>query len=132
MEVGLGFTADFDKEGGFIGKEAVLAQKDEMKARGGLKQRLLQVMCKDPEEMMYHAEVLWRNGERVGDVRAASYGHTLGGSVGLAMVTAPGDGVVNKKFIDEGVWEVEVSNRRVPIKVSLSPLYDPKNLKIKS
>ena len=33
--------------------------------------------------MMYHAEVVWRNGVRVGDIRAASYGHTLGGAVGL-------------------------------------------------
>lgn len=35
LEVGLGFTADFEKEGGFIGKEAVLAQKE----KGTLKKR---------------------------------------------------------------------------------------------
>ncbi len=34
--------------------------------------------------MMYHAEVVLRDGVIVGDVRAASFGHTLGGSVGLA------------------------------------------------
>lgn len=44
------------------------------------------VLLLDPEPLMYHAEVLWRNGVRVGDVRAASYGHTLGGAVGLALV----------------------------------------------
>jgi hypothetical protein len=28
----------------------------------------------NPEVMMYHGEVVWRNGQRIGDVRAASYG----------------------------------------------------------
>jgi glycine cleavage system aminomethyltransferase T len=36
---------------------------------------------------MFHGEVVLRDGEVVGDVRAASYGHTLGGAVGLAMVS---------------------------------------------
>jgi len=42
LEVGLGFTCDHKKPGGFIGKEAVLAQKE---AAGGkmLKKRLVQV-----------------------------------------------------------------------------------------
>ena len=43
LEVGLGFTADFKKAGGFVGKDAVAAQRDELKALGGLKQRLVQV-----------------------------------------------------------------------------------------
>lgn len=42
--------------------------------------------------MLYHGEVVYRNGEVVGDVRAGSYGHTLGGAVGLAMVAST-DGV---------------------------------------
>ena len=75
----------------------------------------------------------------VGDIRAASYGHTLGGAVGLAMVDLTGpehtsDGsmpLVNKSYLDSGTWEVEISNRKYPAKVSLAPLYDPQNKKIK-
>jgi glycine cleavage system aminomethyltransferase T len=79
LEVGLGFTADYEKAGGFIGKEAIVKQRDIQKAaKGALKKRLLQVLCLNPEPLMYHGEVIWRNGVRVGDVRAASYGHTLG------------------------------------------------------
>ena len=55
--VGLGFTCDFDKPDGFIGREAVLEQKRRMKERGGLSSRLVQVLCMDPEPMMYHGEV---------------------------------------------------------------------------
>ncbi len=81
-EVGLGFAVDLNKPGGFIGKEALLARK----AKGPLQRRLVQVLLKDPAPLMYHAEVVRRDGVPVGYVRAASYGHTLGGAVGLAMI----------------------------------------------
>ena len=131
LEVGLGFTADFEKEGGFIGKEAVLKQKQQMKEAGGLKNRLLSILCSDPNVLMYHAEIVWRDGKRVGDVRVASYGHSLGGAVGLAMITAEEGKVVNKAYTTEGKWEVEVAGKMYPCKVSISPFYDPTNKKIK-
>jgi 4-methylaminobutanoate oxidase (formaldehyde-forming) len=43
VEVGLAFTADMTKEGGFVGKEAVLKQQAELKAKKGLPRRLVQV-----------------------------------------------------------------------------------------
>ena len=81
-ETGLGFAVNLKKPGGFIGRDACVAKK----AACPYPQRLVQVLLRDPEAMMYHAEVVLRDGVAVGDVRAASYGHTLGGSVGLAMV----------------------------------------------
>ena len=72
---------------------------------------------------MYHAEVVRRDGVEVGYVRAASYGHTLGGAVGLAMVT--GD-------VKSGDWTVEINGAEYPARVSLRPFYDPTNERIKS
>ena len=134
VEVGLAFTADMNKPGGFVGKEAVQKQQAELKANKGLPRRLVQVLCLDPNVMLYHAEVLRRDNVVVGDVRIASYGHTLGGAVGLSMLTAPGGAhkVVNKDFLETGKWEVEVAGKLYPVKVSLNPMYDPKNLKIKA
>jgi glycine cleavage system aminomethyltransferase T len=133
LEVGLGFTADMQKPGGFVGKEAVRAQQALSAQQKGLKRRLVQVLCLDPEAMLFHAEVVRRGGVIVGDIRVSSYGHTLGGAVGLCMVSAPGgtNDVVNKEFLETGKWEVEVAGKLYPIKVSLQPMYDPKNLKIK-
>jgi glycine cleavage system aminomethyltransferase T len=93
-----------------------------------------QVLCLDPNPMLYHAEVVRRDGIVVGDVRVGSYGHTLGGAVGLCMVNAPGGEhpVVNKDFLETGKWEVEIAGQLYPVKCSLNPLYDPKNLKIKA
>lgn len=130
LEVGLGFTCDFEKPGGFRGMDKVLEQKK--LGVSGLRQRLVQVLVDGhPDVMMYHAEVVYRNGVCVGDIRAASYGHTLGGAVGLAMVQCADNETFSNKFLDAGKWEVEVAGKMYPAKVSLKPMYDPTNSRIK-
>ena len=126
LEAGLGFAVDLDKPGGFVGKDAVLAKK----AAGPLTRRLVQVLVGDPDPMLFHAEVVHRDGQPVGYVRAASYGHTLGGAVGLAMIDA---GVpLDQTWIDSGTWEVDIAGRRYPATASLRPMYDPKNERIRA
>jgi glycine cleavage system aminomethyltransferase T/glycine/D-amino acid oxidase-like deaminating enzyme len=127
LEAGLGFAVDLKKPNGFLGKEAVLAKK----AEGPLKRRILQILVKDPHPMMFHAEIVHRNGKEVGYIRAASYGHTLGGAVGLAMVDGRGE-VVDAKYCDAGTWEVDIAGKRYPAIASIRPLYDPTNEKIKA
>ena len=85
LSTGLAFTCDYDKKGGFIGKEAVVRMKEQLKGKAPSR-RVVQVLVKDPEPLMYHGEILLRDGVVVGDIRAASYGHTLGGAVGLGFV----------------------------------------------
>ena len=129
LEVGLGFAVDLEKQGGFLGKDAVLAQK----ARGPLGKRLVQILIRDPEPLLFHAEVVRVNDRPCGYVRAASYGHTLGGAVGLAMIEAaamPG-GVIDPKALEAATWDVEIAGTRYPATASLRPLYDPTNAKIK-
>ena len=123
-EVGLGFALDLKKPDGFIGKEAVLAQK----AAGPLKRRLVQVLIKDPEPLMFHAEVVRRDGVPVGYVRAASYGHTLGGAVGLAMIEPKV--TVDEAYLASGTWQVEIAGKLCPAVVSARPLYDPEMKRI--
>jgi glycine cleavage system aminomethyltransferase T/glycine/D-amino acid oxidase-like deaminating enzyme len=123
--VGLGFAVALDKPGGFIGREACVAHK-----AAGFPRRLVQVLLRDPEAFMYHAEVVLRDGVVVGDVRAASWGHTLGGSVGLAMVEC--DRLENEAALKQGKWEVDIAGRRYPAEVSLKPMYDPAMARIKA
>ena len=127
LEAGLGFAVALDKPGGFVGRDAVAARK----AAGPLTRRLLQVLLKDPEPQMFHAEVVHRDGVPVGYVRAASYGHTLGGAVGLAMIDAGGE-PLDQAWIDRGTWEVDVAGRLHPAVASIRPLYDPKMDRIKA
>ncbi|HEX5958200.1 MAG TPA: FAD-dependent oxidoreductase, partial [Hyphomicrobiaceae bacterium] len=126
FETGLGMFVDLAKPGGFIGREAALEQK----ARGVPRRRLVQVLLKDPQPLLFHAEPVLRHGVAVGYIRAGSYGHTLGGAVGLAMVGR--DGPVDAAWLSEGQWEVDIAGRRYPAEVSLRPLYDPRMERIKS
>jgi len=126
LEAGLGFAVALDKAGGFIGRDAVLAQR----RAGPLRKRLVQVLLRDPEPLMFHAEIVLRDGKPLGYVRAASYGHTLGGAVGLAMLEA--DEPIDQAYLDRGRVEVEIAGRRHPAVASLRPLYDPAMTRIKA
>jgi glycine cleavage system aminomethyltransferase T len=119
LEVGLGFAVDLRKPGGFVGKDAVLAKK-----AAGIKKKLVQVLLADPEPLMYQGEVVWREGKRMGYVRAASYGHTLGGAVGLAFIEHA-DAPIDQAWLDAGKWEVEIAGARHAARCSLKPIYDP-------
>jgi 4-methylaminobutanoate oxidase (formaldehyde-forming) len=85
--------------------------------------RLAQVLVKDPEPLLFHAEIVLRNGTPVGYVRAGSYGHTLGGAVGLAMIETGQP--VTPAWLSAGQWDIDIAGRRYPAEVSLKPLYDP-------
>jgi glycine cleavage system aminomethyltransferase T len=124
LEAGLGFAVDLKKPS-FIGKDAVAAQK----AAGPLHKRLIQILVQDPEPLMFHAEVVKRDGVPLGYVRAASYGFTLGGAVGLVMIDAGQP--VTQAYLDAGRWEVDIAGRSYPVTASLRPLYDPENKRIK-
>ena len=117
LDVGLGFAIAWDTD--FRGKEALLARKASFPST----QRLVQIRLNDPEPLLYHAEPVLRDGVVVGYVRAASYGWTLGGAVGLAFVGS--DGPVTKDWLDGAGWEVDIAGDRYDATVSLRPMYDP-------
>jgi glycine cleavage system aminomethyltransferase T/glycine/D-amino acid oxidase-like deaminating enzyme len=126
LEAGLGFAVALDKPGGFIGRDAVLAQKQ----AGPLTRRLVQVLLSDPDPLMFHAEIVRRDGREVGYIRAASYGWTLGGAVGLAMVDS-GSSPLDQAWLDSGEWSVQIGDRIAPARTSLRPFYDPANKRIR-
>jgi 4-methylaminobutanoate oxidase (formaldehyde-forming) len=125
VEAGLSFAVDIDKPGGFIGRKAVVAQLESRPS----KRRLVQVLLTDPEPLMFHGEVVHRNGAPAGYIRAASYGFTLGGAVGLAMIEA--DEPVTNAYLAEGSWEVDIAGRRYPAVVSSRPMYDPRSERVR-
>ncbi len=116
LEAGLGFTAAWDKPGGFVGREALIAQR-----ASGLRRRVMQFLLADADAVLFHDEPIWHNGARVGRVTSAMHGHTLGAPVALGTVAATDTG---------GRWEIEIAGVRVPATASLTPLYDPKNTRI--
>jgi 4-methylaminobutanoate oxidase (formaldehyde-forming) len=126
IDVGLEFTVAWDKPGGFIGRDALVAQRDS----GIRRERMVQVLVQDPEPLLYGHEQLYRDGVRVGENRNGAYGHTLGGGVGLAMIEMEED--ITDDFISSGSWELDIVGKRYPVRVSLEPMYDPKRERIKA
>ena len=124
LEAGLGFVIKFEKPGGFIGREALLVQQEQ-----GVARHLVQLKINDPEPLIYHNEPIWRGDEIVGHITSAAFGHTLGGAVGLGYVTAEPGAPAESVLGD--TYEVEVACERFSAGVSLRPLYDPDNTKIR-
>ncbi len=125
LEAGLGFAVKLDKADGFIGRDALAAQK----AEGGFKRRLLQFLLQDPEPLLHHAELIYRNNEFAGYMRAGAYGFTLGASVGLGFVES--DKIITVDHVKNDKWEIEIAGKRYPAEASLRPLFDPMMERIK-
>lgn len=129
LEAGLGFTVAWDKPGGFLGREALLAQRE----RGVLSKRLVQVMLQDSSSeapLLYHEEPIVRDGRIVGSIKSGAWGHRLERSIGMGYVAE--ESGVTKEWLASGEWTIEVAGRRWPARVQLQPWYDPKNERIKS
>lgn len=125
LEAGLKFAVDFDKPGGFVGRDALLAQWE---ARP-LRNRLVQFLLTDPEPLLHGEEPILLEGEPVGYLRSGNYGHTLGGAMGFGYVEHP-DGVT-PDLVRNGDFEIVVASERVPARASIRSMYDPKNERVR-
>ena len=129
LEVGLGFAIDWETD--FVGKAALSARREANTQRGGMTRRLIQIRLIDPEPLLFHGETVLRDGVVVGDMRAASFGWTIGSAVGLAFVVA-GDELATSDWLATGRWEVDVAGVRHAAEVSLRPFYDPKSARVRA
>ncbi len=125
LEAGLGFAVRLDKNADFIGRDALLRQKE----AGKLTKRLVQFALDDPEPLLYHNEPVTRDGEAVGYLTSGNYGHHLGRAIGLGYVNHP-DGVT-ADWVTAGTYEIEVACERFAAQASLRPMYDPKAERVK-
>jgi 4-methylaminobutanoate oxidase (formaldehyde-forming) len=125
LEAGVGFAVDFDKPGGFIGRDALFKQKENRPYSS----RLVQFLLDDPEPLLYGEEPILRDGEPVGYLRSGAYGHTLGGAMGMGYVEDE-DGVT-LDMITSSSFEIQVAGERFPASASLRPMYDPKGERVR-
>ncbi|MBU6244810.1 MAG: FAD-dependent oxidoreductase [Actinomycetales bacterium] len=126
LEAGLGFAVAWDKPGGFIGRDALLRQREH-----GISQRLVQFRLADDAPFAYHNEPIWRDDQLVGHVTSGMYGHTVGAPIALGYVARP-DGPADAEWLLAGAYEVEIACERFPAQPSLRPLVDPANERIRS
>jgi 4-methylaminobutanoate oxidase (formaldehyde-forming) len=125
LQGGLAFAVAMNKPVDFIGKEALIKQKE-----AGLKRRLVQFALDDSTPLLYHNEPILRNGQIVGRITSGMFGHTLGKSLGMGYVNNP-DGLADDDYLLNADYAIEVAGVRYGAKVSLKPWFDPTNARIK-
>jgi len=124
LQAGLGFAVAWDKPGGFVGRDALLSAR----AAGVPTERVVGIAVDDVDADLFGNEPVLLDGEWVGYVRAAAYGHTVGGPVGLAQVACATG--VTADWLRYGRFHVATPAGNLPARLQLAPFYDPQRLRI--
>lgn len=125
LEAGLGFAVAWSKPDGFIGREALLRQRE-----SGVKRRLVSFKLNSDKHLLYHNEPILRDGRIVGRITSGMFGHTLGRPIGLGYVHNE-ERLATAEWINAGRYELEIATERLPAEASLQPFHDPKGERIR-
>ena len=123
VQAGLTFTADFDKTDGFIGREALLEQKE-----SGVNRRLALFKLNNRDTLLTHDEPIWKDGQTVGHIVSSAYSYSFNCAIGFGYVN--GDPKIARREILDGSFHIEVADQMVPATASLRAPYDPDNTRI--
>jgi sarcosine dehydrogenase len=125
FEAGLGWAVKLKSDRGFLGREAM-----EKQSNSKLAKKLACLVCDDPEVVLLGRETILRNGKQVGYLTSGGFGYTIGKPIGFGYIRdAQG---LTDDFIRAGRYELIVAQDRVPCKLSLGPLYDPANARVRA
>ena len=124
-EAGMGYIADVEKTVPFIGREALMKQKEL-----GIERRLVSFTLNDPAALLWGNELIWRDGKCVGRTTSGAYGHTLGRSVALGWVEE--EGADSKDSILSGNFDIEIAGTRFAATPHLKAPYDPTGMRRKA
>ncbi|MFL6518481.1 MAG: glycine cleavage system aminomethyltransferase GcvT [Bacillus sp. (in: firmicutes)] len=111
LEAGIGFAVKTNKENDFIGKEALLRQKEE-----GLKRKLVGIEVTGRGIPRHGYKVISESGEEIGVVTSGTQSPTLKKSIGLALVSTEHAQVGTQ-------LKVEIRNKQIDAVVIKTPFY---------
>ena len=118
LEAGLGFCVKFDKAGGFCGRDALVAARQE-----GLTRRLRAIQLADPTRVVLGSEPVRIDGDVVGRVTSGGIGYSVDSSIAYAYVpidAKPGTGL-----------EIDLFGDWIDGHVVAEPLFDPGNARVR-
>ena len=125
LQAGLGFAVKLDSNTPFLGREALVEQRQHP-----LKRRLACFTSNDNSVVLLGRETIYRNGERVGWLTSGGFGYTVDSSIGYGYVRS--ESGVDREYLRSGTYELEVASRRVAASIHFAPLYDPDNQRIRA
>jgi 4-methylaminobutanoate oxidase (formaldehyde-forming) len=124
IEAGLGFAVR-KSDAPYRGREAVLRARAE-----GVKRRVVSLVVAAPHTNLWGNELILRDGQPVGFVTSAAFGHTVGQPVALGLITRT-DGLADAAWIEAGRYEVDLAGERYAAAVSLRAPHDPTGAKVR-
>jgi len=114
LEAGIGFAVKLNKEADFIGKTALLAQKEQ-----GIARKLVGVEMID-RGIPRHGYKVYANGELIGEVTTGTQSPTLKKNIGLVLL--------NTEYAKLGQEiEIEIRGKYVKAKIVATPFYKRAN-----
>jgi 4-methylaminobutanoate oxidase (formaldehyde-forming) len=113
-EAGLGVAVKIDKAAPFIGRDALLAQRD-----GGVRKRLVQFTFDDPSAFPWGGEPLLMDGRSVGELTSAGYSRRLGRAVSFGYARA--DVTLTDDAILAASYQVDIAGVSTPVTPHLKP-----------
>jgi len=126
VEAGLLFACKLKTDVDFLGRAAVHKARSD-----GPRTRLVGFAVDSPEPMLWGGELILRDGTAAGQVTSAAWGQSTGACVGLGYLRDADDAVIDAEWISAGRYHVDVGGQRFPIAVSLRPIYDPGNHRVR-
>jgi 4-methylaminobutanoate oxidase (formaldehyde-forming) len=126
FECGLGFAVKLTKKEDFVGKTALAALKGKR-----LEKQLLTFTIDDGEAFPWGSESVLFNGQTVGYVTSAAYGHTVGRGVVFAMIKGVDALAATKKGGPGGKFEIEINGLLYSLTATTKPVYDPTGERVK-
>ncbi len=125
LEAGLGFSLGATKETDFIGRQAILRQRDQ-----GLEKRRVIVLAEDPELHLMGGEPIVADGKILGRTTSVAYGHTIARSLGMGFIRVAGQTI--EELLSAACFELEVACRRLPATAQLEAPYDPTGARMRA
>lgn len=86
IEAGLARHCKLDSDIDFVGRPAL-----ERQLANGVEKRLAEFRLDDTDAQLWGGETVVHNGQRIGSVTSAVFGHTVGSTVGIALLTSDGE-----------------------------------------
>lgn len=116
LEAGLQWTVTFDKDGGFVGRDMLVTQREK-----GIRKKLVGFKVLDKAPAREHYSIL-KDGKKIGIVTSGSFAPTVGANIGMGYVAIGQETPGN-------LIEIEIHGRRVPAEVVKTPFVPLKHKK---
>lgn len=125
LEAGLGFAVAWDKPGGFIGRQALIEQK-----QAGLDRRLLLFEVTDAKPLLLHDELILRDEKIVGLTTSGAVGPRTGKSLCFGWVNSRSNESLND--LRSAAYQIEVAGERFALTPLSRPPYDPDGARMRA